>query len=359
MNIAILITDISRTGGTERAVVTLANMLCKKYNIVKIVSLTKTTNKKSYYKIDRRVEVDFLNNEPLHIGLLSKIKWSVKTVFLLRNYFRNNNIDIIISTGHNNNWLIPFVRNKRELKIIACEHIVYSSIPKISRFFMSLTYPYLDKIVVLSQKAKESFIKYSKVSIIPNAISFKPEFLSQLTKKKILMVGRLSSEKGLERLIPIATKLKEKFSDWLIVIVGEGPERELLERLIKESGLEDFIILEGMQQNIETYYVDSSIYIMTSHFEAFPMVLLEAQSFGLPIVVYNCPEGPGQIVRNNESGFLIENNNADEFIDKISMLIENQNLRQDFGKKAKMNTDIFSEKEIVKKWILLFEEIIN
>lgn len=359
MKITIIISDISKTGGTERAVATLANMLCKKSHDVNIVSLTRTNNKKSYYALSDNVHVDFLNNEPLPLSFYKKIKWCLNTVTLLHYYFKKKDPDFVISTGHNNNWLLPLVKIGKQTKKIACEHIVYSSIPFVSKVFMSLTYSYLDRIVVLSEKAKSSFSKYSKISVIPNALPFATHLQSSLIEKKILVVGRLSPEKGLERVIPIAINLRQNFPDWKIVVVGEGPERKKLEKLISEADLVDIVKLEGAKTDVERYYLNSSIYIMTSHYEAFPMVLLEAQSFGLPVIAFDCPEGPSQIINNYENGYLIENGNTDHFIEHVSLLIENDNLRNEFGQKAKTNSFKFSEEIIMNKWISLFNEMIN
>lgn len=359
MKVSIIISDISRTGGTERSVVTLANMLSKKYASVEIVSLTKTKKEKSYYKLEDCVSVVFLKGKPIPLNILKKVRWALVTVSLLRTYFKANETDIIISTGHNNNWLTPFVKSNKQTKIIACEHIVYSSIPKVSRLFMSLTYRFFDQIVVLSEKAQESFVNYPMISVIPNAIPFDTKLKSQLTAKQILIVGRLSVEKGLERLIPIASKLKNKFPDWQIVLVGEGEERGVLERLIAEAKLVDFIILKGVTSDVQRYYLESSIYLMTSHFEAFPMVLLEAQNFGLPIIAFDCPEGPAQIISNGQNGYLIENGNTKDFVEKVSAMIENKKLREEFGKRAKANSLNFSEEKVMEQWASLIERLLD
>lgn len=357
MRISIIIPDITRAGGTERAVVTVANMLCERYSEIRILSMTKSDVQCSYYQIDERVSVFFLNNEPLQSKVSHKIKWSINTVSLLNNYFKENKTDLIISTGHNYNWLLYFIKGGNYEKKVACEHIVYSSIPRLSRLFMRLTYPFLDQIVVLSDIAAKSFNKYSKIAVIPNAIPFKTVKKSPLVDKQILMVGRLSPEKGIERLIPIASIIKKKFADWKIIILGDGPERHSLEEQIKNADLNDFILLKGAVKDVQSYYLSSSIYIMTSHFEAFPMVLLEAQSFGLPIVSYNCPEGPAQIVDNNTSGFLIDNGNFNDFSEKVLMLIKNKELRQEMGENGKNNASKFSEDKILLQWESLINKI--
>jgi len=357
MKISLIISDISRVGGTERSVSTLANILSQKYEEVEIISVTKTDVEKSYYEIDPKISMVFLGNAPLPYNLGRKIKWSVSTVKSLRNYFKNNKSDIVISSGHNYNWLLPYIKTSKKMKIIACEHIVYSSIPKVSRLFMSLTYRFLDRIVVLSERARNSFNNYPKVSVIPNAVPFEGKQESQLIDNQILIVGRLSTEKGLERLIPLGIHLRGNFPEWKIVVVGDGEERGKLESLIEEVNLTDTIKLMGMSADVQNYYLQSSIYIMTSHYEAFPMVLIEAQSFGLPIVAFDCPEGPSQIIVNEENGYLVKDDQIKDFIYKVSLLIEDESLRKRFGKNGKLNSLKYSKENILMGWVGLFEEL--
>jgi glycosyltransferase involved in cell wall biosynthesis len=350
MKISIIISDISKTGGTERAVTTLANMLCKNSHEVSIISLTRTNEEKSYYDLCDSIHVDFLNNELLPVSFYKKVKWCIVSLILLRSYFKKKNADFIISTGHNNNWLIPFVRGGKQTKTIACEHIVYSSIPVVSKFFMSLTYKYLDHIVVLSEKSKSSFSKYSKISVIPNALPFEVNKQSSLSKEGILIVGRLNSEKGLERLVPIGKILKEKYPLWKISLVGDGEMREELELIYKNADLDDYILFKGIIKDVKSEYLSSSIYVMTSHYEAFPMVLLEAQSCGLPIVAFDCPEGPAQIIHDGKDGFLIKDKDFEGFTDRLSQLIEHEELRHQLGNQGKINSLMYSEENVVNKW---------
>ena len=356
MKVAILISDITRTGGTERAVVTLANMISKNGDEVTIVSLTKTEATSCFYSLLPEVKVIFLNNQKMSKNIFKKIFWSISTVFVLRKFNKNNVFDFFLSTGHNLNWLIPFTHTNKSTKIVACEHIVYESLPWISHFFMSLSYKYIDHIVVLSEKAKQSFSSYSNVHVIPNAVPFESHEQSLLTNPDIVLVGRLSEEKGLERLVPIAKHLKNEYPSWKISLVGNGEIREDLERLFKESNLEDYIVFKGVVKDVNKIYLEASIYAMTSHFEAFPMVLLEAQSCGLPVVAFDCPEGPSQIIHDGEDGFLIRNGDCDAFAKQLMVLMDDYNLRKQFGNKAYLNSINYSEKSIIKKWNTLFKK---
>lgn len=119
---------------------------------------------------------------------------------------------------------------------------------------------------------------------------------------------------------------------------------------IKKYGLEDKIFLKGIEENIGSKYLESSIYIMTSRFEGMPMVLLEAQSYGLPIVSFDCPCGPKDIITNGKDGYIINFGNIEEMVNKILKLMENYDLRKNFSKNAIKNVDKYSKDKIIKKW---------
>ncbi len=356
MKITILISDITRTGGTERSVVTLANMLHKSNYEVTIASLTKSESENIFYSIEPEISIRFLDNTKIPNNFIKKIVWCISTVFLLRKFNRSNSSDFFMATGHNFNWLLPFIKTNKKTKTVACEHIVYDSIPNISKFFMSMTYRYIDHIVVLSEKAKVSYSKYSKVSIIPNALPFESKTQSLLINPEIILVGRLSPEKGLERLVIIGKIIKQNYPNWKIVLVGDGDIRENLKGLYKEAGLENFIEFKGVIKDMKQAYLNASIYIMTSRYEAFPMVLLEAQSCGLPIVSFDCPEGPSQIIHNDEDGYLIEDDDYDTFTEQLMKLMENHDLRKKMGEQSYKNSKLYSVDSIIKKWDLLFKK---
>lgn len=357
MRIAILVLDINKTGGTERATATLANMLCLKGYFITIVSLTKGVDDVSYYELNSKINVVFLKINSIPIKTYEKVSWCLKTINTLKIYLKRNKTDVVLSTSHNVSSLLPFVKVGRNIKLVACEHIVYNSIPIFSKIIMGLTYNFLDGIVVLSETAKKSFSRYHNVVVIPNALPFEQEKKSSLLEKNILIVGRLSDVKGLERLVPIAQSIKYQFPDWRISLVGDGEIRKELEQLYENNGLLDFIKFRGVVQNVKEEYLKASIYAMTSHFEAFPMVLLEAQTSGLPLIAFDCPEGPSEIIHNDVDGFLIENDNCVLFTEKIKQLIIDYELRVRFGNKGVDNSKKYSKDKVLLDWVSLFENI--
>ena len=130
-------------------------------------------------------------------------------------------------------------------------------------------------------------------------------------------------------------KVNEKHSAWILEIYGEGSLRKELQDKIDSLNLTDTLVLKDNEKNIQSKYLEGSIYVMSSRYEGMPMVLLEAMSYGLPLVSFDCPCGPKDIIKDGKNGFLIKFGNTNEMAEKINYLIENENERIKMGKKSK------------------------
>ena len=146
-------------------------------------------------------------------------------------------------------------------------------------------------------------------------------------------------------------------SDWTLDIVGDGTEREKIENLIKNYGLNDKINMHGFcdKKYINNLLKDASIYLMCSHTESFGIVLIEAMSFGIPCIAFNSAEGASEIISNGENGYLISDRNIDDMADKTKFLADNYEIRKNMGKKARETALIYANEQVSTKWINLFE----
>lgn len=339
MTIAVLIYDISCAGGTERAAINLCNMLAQEHTIY-IVSLITREGNQAFFDLNPSVRVVHLEAQHLPISKHKKVYWLFYIIKKLREDLKKLKPDIIIGEGHNINCTLPFLKVKKGAKTIACEHIVYKTIPLVSRMMMRIIYPFIDTLVVLSNKAKSEIKQLNRNTVvIPNSLSFDFSKQSALDSKTILMVGRLSDEKGYDRLVPIAKKLKIKHSDWRIKIFGKGRIRQELEDLYKKEGISEFITIHDPVKNIQDEYLKASIFIITSYTEAMPMVIIEAKTCGVPVVGYDC-EGTKELINHDVDGFVIRDGDTDEFFNKLHYLIINPQYRKqmgDIGKGASVN----------------------
>jgi glycosyltransferase involved in cell wall biosynthesis len=203
-------------------------------------------------------------------------------------------------------------------------------------------------IVETPESIKEWNIKNSIV--IPNPLWFSTKRVANLSQKKVIAIGRHAYEKGFDRLLEIWKKVIVKTPDWNLTIYGKSnPDIDLVS-MAKKLNIENNITFYDPVKNIEEKYLEASICLMTSRFEGFGMVLIEAMASGLPCIAYDCPCGPRAIIENNDNGFLIEDGNENQFIQKLENLIENENLRIDMGNKAKTSVKKYEIEAIMDQW---------
>ena len=217
----------------------------------------------------------------------------------------------------------------------------------------------LSRLIVLTEEEKSSW-KKSNVTVIPNFLSSLPEEVSTCLEKKAIAAGRLVEEKGFDMLICVWKLVHEKHPDWQLDIFGQGNQHDILLQRIKESHLESVITLHAPSKEIQREYLAHSMMLFPSRYlEALPMVLLEAMSCGLPIVSFDAPCGPKDIIKEGENGFLIKTGEIEAMSAKICTLIENTELRQTMGQNARKTTLNYSEDKIMKEWLDLFTHYIG
>lgn len=215
-----------------------------------------------------------------------------------------------------------------------------------------------DEFIILTEEDREQW-NNPRIKVIPNSLSFYPSEVSKCENKKIISVGRLEYQKGYDILIEIWKKVFEKHRDWILEIYGEGSLRKELEEKIKRLGLKNSLLLKGAVSNIQERYLESSIYVMTSRYEGLGMVLIEAMACGLPLVSFDCPCGPKDVITDKEDGYICKFGNIEEMAKKICDLIENEEKRKKFGKKARENSLRYEESKIMNQWKNLFENLIE
>lgn len=359
-------------GGIENAVVTLANLLCNKYS-VEILSVYRLY-KEPVFKLDDRIKVSYISNLKPNkkemkyylkkknfsmffkgittSGKIGYVKY-IKTAMTLRKL----DTDVIISTRTVHNSLVSKFA-KKSIKKIAWEHSHHNNDKKYINSLVR-SCKNMDYLVSVSNELSNFYKKYlgEKSICIYNCLDSIPNKTSKLDSKNLIAVGRLSKEKGFDDLLKLFKKISFKYSDWKLNIVGDGMEKNNLLDLAKELKLGDKVIFHGYQNKeyINELLQDSSIYVMTSYTESFGLVLIEAMSYGIPCISYTSAQGANEIISDGIDGYLIENRNEDEMIDKISTLISDEKLRKKLGKNAKVNSRNFSGDNVLKKWTKIID----
>ncbi len=355
-NIAILIGDISCSAGTERAVTNLSNILQNSVNYqVIIISQYSKNGQKCYYSLNSSVKIEHL--EMTNNGLLSRLKSSKIFLSKITDICIRYKIDVIIGTTHGYNIQLP--KLKITVKKIGCEHLNYNASPWYSRILRKIAYPKLDAVVCLTKKDSEkyNFVDKNKVFVIPNSLSFSVKTPAILENKRIIAIGRLTKQKGWDYLVTAAKKIKEKIPDWHINIYGSGEEKESLFKQMKNNHTDDFITIHEPTPNIKDEMLSSSIMIETSRWEGLPMVLVEGEACGLPIVGFDCPEGPGDIINDGECGYLVSAGDIEKFAGCVVKIAKDSELRKQMGKRSFELSERFSPEMIGEKWFELIETL--
>lgn len=214
-----------------------------------------------------------------------------------------------------------------------------------------------DRFVVLTEEDKAYWGNLPNIMVIPNAISGIPAGTALLENKRVIAVGRYTYQKGFERLVDAWHLLASRFPDWKLDIIGDGEERPLLEQRIRSYGLERQVTLTRPTQEIGKVYMEASILASSSRYEGLPMVLLEAQAFGLPIVAFQCKCGPKDIVSNGMNGYLVPEGDIADMTRRLETLMKDVTLRKRMGLKAKESASRFNEEAIMEKWMNTFQTL--
>lgn len=359
--ICFFVGDLSRTGGTERVTADLANELCQladKYEI-HILSLY-NENVSNFFKVSNDITEHVLSDKPI----LKFKNVYFKIVFEVRKYMKCNNIDVLIDVDTILDvFSVPATRFINT-KLISWEHFnFYENLGVVYRDWgRRLSAKFADAIVTITEEDRGYFEKNlnlrAPIYTIHNSISL-IETTNKYDKnsKIIISAGRLTYQKGFDLLIEVAREVFNKHPDWTWIILGEGEARKDLENTISKYHLNNNVVLEGNVRNIEEYYKKSSMFVLTSRYEGFGLVLTEAKAYGLPCISFKCKAGPSEIIQDNINGFLISTFDIEAMAKKICNLIEDQKMRESFSNNALVGTDIFMKSNVIAKWEKLLDSM--
>lgn len=217
----------------------------------------------------------------------------------------------------------------------------------------------LDKLVVLTEKDRDAWIELDNVISIPDPLSFVPQTISSLDTKRVVAIARYSHEKGIDLLLEAWSRVEKYCERWRLDVYGDG-NKEPYERLMMALGIDQYrCALHGRTNDVEKEYVNSSIFVLSSRFEGFGMVIIEAMACGLPVVSFDCPWGPRSIIKNGEDGLLAENSNPNDLSVCILKVIKDTDLRFSLAKNAASNVMRFKIDNIAQQWLQLFDSLFS
>ncbi len=378
MKLLYIYTALTTKGGTDRVLTSKANWLSEHGYDVMIVTDSQMGRDPAFplsanvrlndLAIDFGKEYghNFFVRVFVYIRLMYLYKKKLATVI------RKERPDIIISTLGRDIGFLHKVKGKckcigeahttkkyiRNFHLLESKNILFKYLTKYFRWRMDRNIAKLDTLVVLADEHRDNWKINIPVLVIPNFLSFYPDKQSCCLNKQVIMVGRYNDAKGYDYLIPAWEIVQKYHSDWILNVYGSGELHDQVIGWIRERHLEDSIILHEPTDDIMDKYLESSICVLSSRYEGFPLVIMEAMSCGVPCVSFDCPFGPRNIIKNGEDGILVEYLNTRALADNICKLIEDEQFRIHLGIKSKQNIQRFSQDNIMKIWTNLFESLL-
>lgn len=357
--IYLLLDTITNRAGTERAVINLANNLHANGHRVSLVSVCTKEGEPSF-QVEKGIEVHHLGIR-LYGNALARKTVYFKAYRRIKALYKKREPVLLIGTNIFINTILSQISNRGRIFTIGCEHISYDIARPITKRMRGFLYSGLDAVVALTKRDQQSFEAIlrgrSKAYVIPNQVSFTTVQRDATTHKQMLAIGRLTYQKGFEFMIEDASRVLRERPDWKLIIVGDGENESMLRKEIASRNMESQIEIHPSTPEIRKYYESSAIYLMTSRFEGLPMVLLEAEAYALPIISYDCPTGPRELIETGRNGFLVPMEAHEDFADKLRLLMDDETLRKKMGQESELMVKSYSPANIYECWKKLFVEI--
>jgi glycosyltransferase involved in cell wall biosynthesis len=287
----------------------------------------------------------------------NKRTWNtLKTLWFLRRKIKEVNPDTVLSFGELwNNFVLLATLGLNYPVFVSDRCQPDKSLGRFHNGLRNWLYPKATGVICQTEVAKRIYVEmfqHTNITVIGNPIR---EIVSNSTIKKeniVLSVGRLINTKHHDELIRIFSKIDAP--EWKLTIVGDDAlkqkNKEKLERLIQELGLQERVTLAGKRSDVEDFYQRAKIFAFTSSSEGFPNVIGEAMSAGLPVVAYDCVAGPNDLVQHNSTGYLIKLHDQTGFKEALENMIQDESLRKNFGREGKLKIQDFSVKNIARKF---------
>ena len=379
MKIVYIIDSLALKGGAERIITEKMNYLATIYNYDVSVITYYQFHEPNTYPLSCKVKqinlrIPFYQQYRYSYPKRLWLKWGFNRQLQieLQQTVNSINPDILIGVGYTLADVVCSIKCQAAKIIESHEARIYTKFPLLHKntslfstiyailnrkIYLNIIEKRADAVVTLTKGDALEWKNAKRVEIIPNFSIMPISNLSNGESKRVIAIGRLEWQKGYDKLIDIWKLVSPTHSDWQLDIYGEGSLEADLKKRINEAGLIN-VTIHPFTHNISQEYASSSICVLTSRFEGFSLVLLEAMRHGLPCVTFDCPFGPKELIDDNKCGYVIENDNINQFAERLNYLIDNQQVRKRFAKEALMKSRKYNVDNIMNLWKELFNSLL-
>ena len=381
MRIVYVTETMLSTGGTEKMLSEKASFLADTFGYdVTIISCTQVAGQSNTFPLSqnvKQVNLAIPYYRQYHYGYPKRllVKWQTNQLLKeqLTKTIQEIDPDIIIGVARFAADVVTTIkcRAKRVIECHEARPFIMADVEG-NRSFVSRQYTnhvlkkryfqtierHADVVVTLTQGDSQLWRKARHVEVIPNFSTMAVCRMGDYKNKRVIAVGRLSAEKGYDRLLKIWAKVSPQHQDWSLEFFGDGKLHQMLTNMIQDLQLEN-VNINPPTSHISEEYAQSAICVMTSHFEGFSLVLLEAIRHSLPCIAFDCPFGPASIIKDGICGYLIEDNNIEEYAQKLSLLMDQEDIWKQLSKEAIKRSEKFSVEIVMNRWRKLFEDLVH
>jgi glycosyltransferase involved in cell wall biosynthesis len=368
------------SGGTEKMLSEKASYLVDVFGYdVTIISCTQIAGQANTFPLSQNVKQINLAipyYRQYHYGYPKRllVKWKTNQALkkLLTKTIHQIDPDIVIGVARFAADIVTTIKCRAK-KIIECHEArpfimadmegnralvsrLYTNLIMKKRYFRMIE-RHADVVVTLTEGDSHLWKKARHLEVIPNFSTMAVSRMADYKNKRVIAVGRLSAEKGYDRLLKIWKRVSPQHQDWSLEFFGDGKLHHMLTNMIHDLQLLN-VTINPPTPHISEEYSKSAICVMTSHFEGFSLVLLEAIRHGLPCIAFDCPFGPASIIKDGICGYLIEENSIEQYAQKLSLLMDQEDIWKSLSKEAIKRGEDFSVETVMNRWRQLFEDLV-